>query len=471
MEGCAPEVLAISATLLDRAGGRSVTICTQYRVRAEVRAMARHRLASRYWWFGGLGLLTAAMGASCSATGGLNIFTGGEGGSGAGISNGNGSGAGSGTDSSGAFMFSDAGPSDANMSFDGAGCAGEATKAQQLPLDMYVMLDQSGSMTDTVSGGGDKWAAITKALKQFVMQPGLAGIGMGLQYFPLDSSGGASCTGLFCTVNSDCGPAACGGCDTLSGICNSFFGGDSCNPTDYATPDVEIAALPGVSTLIINSLNQHMPTNSTPTQGALQGAINHAKAWAAGHPGHVVIAVLATDGQPTECTIQDAAGLAAIAAAGKNGTPSVDTFTIGIFTPSDIPAGPNLLDQISQAGGTGSTFTVDTGNPNTAQQFLDALNIIRGTALGCNYKIPLPDAGTPDFTKVNVQYTPGGGGSPEIIGQVANKAACPSSGDAWYYDNPTKPTQIVLCDATCNKLSMDNQGEVDVITGCKTVIK
>ena len=70
------------------------------------------------------------------------------------------------------------------------GCAGEATTAQQLPLDMYIMLDQSGSMGDPVQGGGDKWQAVTSALNAFVTQPGLSGISVGIQYFGLPPGGG-----------------------------------------------------------------------------------------------------------------------------------------------------------------------------------------------------------------------------------------------------------------------------------------
>src|SRR5436305_42417 len=130
MERCAGGILGDSCDF-GRPPGRELG----YNPR-EGRTMAKYRLASRVWWFSGLGLLAAAMGASCQASNGVNIFTGdtSNGGSGAGVSNGNG--AGSGTDSSGAFMF-DAGHHDGdNGDLDGGGCAGEATKAQQLPLDM-----------------------------------------------------------------------------------------------------------------------------------------------------------------------------------------------------------------------------------------------------------------------------------------------------------------------------------------------
>src|SRR5205823_711503 len=137
-------------------------------------------------------------------------------------------------------------------------------------------------------------------------------------------------------------------------------------------------------------------TTSTPTSAALQGAIDHATAWATAHTQDVVIALLATDGDPTECDT-NLTNINAIAAKGANGTPKILTFVIGVG--SSLGA----LNGVAQAGGTQSAFIVDT-TQNVNQQFLDALNKIRGTALGCSYKIPIPsNGGTPDYGSVNVQ--------------------------------------------------------------------
>lgn len=102
-------------------------------------------------------------------------------GAGAGRTTGNGSGAnGSGGDGGG-FIGVGAGP---NSGPTGGACAATASKAEQVPLGMYLMIDKSGSMQ------GANWTAVTNALKTFVDQPEAAGIGVGLQYFPLDSGGG-----------------------------------------------------------------------------------------------------------------------------------------------------------------------------------------------------------------------------------------------------------------------------------------
>ncbi|HEX4447349.1 MAG TPA: vWA domain-containing protein, partial [Polyangiaceae bacterium] len=319
------------------------------------------------------------------------------------------------TDDSGVFLTTGDGSSGTGT----MACAASSSKGQQQALDVYIMLDQSISMV------GPKWTGVTAALNSFVMQP-QTGVSVGIQYFALNL--------LSCTVS------------------------------DYATPEVEIAPLPGVASKITASLAAHTPSTPTPTLPAEQGAIQHAQAWSKAHPGDAVIVVLATDGDPDACTssANPVADVAAAAAAGVSGTPKILTFVIGVGTDTAN------LNQIAAGGGTGNAFIVDT-NMNINQQFLDALNKIRGSALGCQYKIPAPTTGgTTDFAKVNVQFTTSSG-TKQVFPQVADKAACPASGNAWYYDNPGAPTQIILCTNSCGSVSAG--GEVDVLTGCQTIFK
>ncbi len=353
---------------------------------------------------------------------------------------------------------------------DAPACATSIVKADKIPLDLFIMLDQSTSMSDSVSGGGTKWSTVTSALSTFVQQPGLDGVSVGIQYFGVPPGSNATCTAATCTGNSDCGAAACGPCLNLAGtpnggVCLGFFtsgGSDSCSATDYAMPAVEIAPLPGAASALVASIGAHSPTTSTPTSAALQGAVDHSKAWAQSHPGDAVVAVLATDGDPSECdtSLPD---INAIAAGALAGTPSVLTFVIGV--------GNSLssLNGIAAAGGTNSAFLVDTGG-NVNQQFLDAMNAIRHAALGCQYLIPLPTNGTPNFGEVNVVYTPGGGGAAQTFPNVMDQASCPATGNGWYYNDAANPTQIILCPSTCTAVEGDTMGEVDVTLGCSTVI-
>jgi hypothetical protein len=346
-------------------------------------------------------------------------------------------------------------------SADAPACATSMVKAEETPLDLFIMLDQSGSMSDSVSGGGTKWTAVTGALNTFVHQPGLDGISVGIQYFGQPASGG-TCSTLFCQTDADCGASACGPCiaNACIGAVGSI-GGDSCTAADYAQADVEIAPLPGVASMISSSMSAHSPTTNTPTSAALQGAINHATAWGQSHAGDAVVVVLATDGDPTECDTS-MANIDAIAAAGAAQTPKILTFVIG------VGASLSNLNGIAAAGGTTSAFLVDT-SANVNQQFLAAMNAIRNAALGCQYQIPMPVSGAPDYGAVNVVYTPGSGG-PETFPYVMNQASCPASGNGWYYDDPANPTQILLCPSTCSEVQADQAGEVDITLGCSTVI-
>jgi hypothetical protein len=332
----------------------------------------------------------------------------------------------------------------------GGACAGEDFTADELPLDMYIMLDQSGSMSDA-----NKWGAVTSALTQFVQSSDTVGIGVGLGYFPIAT--GTQCP-LQCLSNAECG--SCGPCfqpvPQIPGFCMNA-GGDSCDINDYATPEVPIAVLPGVANAIVGSMSGHGPSGGTPTSAAIDGAITYARAYAQATPQHVVIAVLATDGDPTSCDT-NLGNIQAIAANGVNGSPSIMTFVIGV--------GGSLsnLNAIAQAGGSGSAFLVDT-NSNVTQQFIDALNQIKGAALGCTYSIPVPTMGNPDYDSVNVYYN----GQP--IPKVAGASACPTNGNGWYYDDPTNPTKITLCDATCATVTGDDTATVSIKLNCPSIVE
>ena len=371
----------------------------------------------------GVGAIIGVLLVACSGNKGeVGFGPGNSSSSGASGSSGKGgsSGTSGGSSSSGDLLGGDAG----NVPLDAA-CATESAKAQQQPLDMYIMLDQSGSMQQQ-----SKWTNVTGALKSFFTQPTAAGIGVGLQYFGLDNGGGSSC-----------------------------------NAADYAKPEIEIAVLPAAATTLSTSLSGHGPGTDTPTFPALQGAVDHAKVWASAHPGHVTIVVLATDGNPSSSCDDNLADINNIASVAAAGNPKIPTFVIGVG--NSLTA----LNGIAAAGGTTQAFIVDPTTGNTTTQFLAALNKIRGTVLGCTYQIPVPkNGGTLDYGTVNVVYTPSGG-NPVTIPKVADKASCPATGDAWYYDNNAAPTQILLCDSSCKVIGADANASVSVVVGCSTVTK
>lgn len=128
------------------------------------------------------------------------------------------------------------------------------------------------------------------------------------------------------------------------------------------------------------------------------------------------------------------------------------------------------LNLVAQAGGTDHAFLVDTGG-DVAKELADALDQIRGAASSCDFSIPHATAGGEaiDPSKVNVSFTPDGSSSTTRVPQtfMGSGSNCDSSG-GWFYDNPSSPTLIRLCDATCQSLS---GGTIQVEVGCDTVVR
>ena len=84
----------------------------------------------------------------------------------------------------------------------GAECAGTVVMGEPVPVDVYVMLDISGSMlAPTGNGIVTKWDAVRGALGTFLNDPASAGLSVAIQYFPLQAPG----VPLSCATSADCG--------------------------------------------------------------------------------------------------------------------------------------------------------------------------------------------------------------------------------------------------------------------------
>ena len=58
---------------------------------------------------------------------------------------------------------------------DASACLADTRQGEGLPVDIYIMNDQSQSMTCAIPTGGDRWTAMTTALTNFVKSPALPG--------------------------------------------------------------------------------------------------------------------------------------------------------------------------------------------------------------------------------------------------------------------------------------------------------
>jgi hypothetical protein len=325
-------------------------------------------------------------------------------------------------------------------------CVSDSVATEAAPLDIYVMFDQSCSMSCPaeqagpglccMGGPNPRIDQVRKAMDDFLSNDKSAGIGVGIGYF-----------GNFPT------------------------GSASCNPTDYSHAAVPIAALPGNAQALKTSLQGAVPTGETPTGAAIRGACLYANSWKTQNPGRQVVILLVTDGMPEapvsrNCkpTLPDAEA-AAKDCSSQNG---IATYVLGV--------GANLdnLKNIAQAGGTDHAYLAGTMDVSTT--VLDALNQIRDSAqVPCKFKVPPPPSGqtlNPGLVNVTYQDT---SGTPHIVPSAGSSDKCDAGG--WYYDNPQNPTSLSLCPSSCDTVTaaliaaavLRIGSKLNIEYGCSTV--
>jgi Mg-chelatase subunit ChlD len=322
-------------------------------------------------------------------------------------------------------------------------CAASVEEAYLAPLDVLFLVDNSLSM------GGGKWPAVTGAVKAFLNDSSSQAIGAGIQYFPLTKPGMTA----LCYSDADCSSPPC-----FAGQCLDAIVCDLATYSDLAVP---VAPISSNREAIIASMDSKagLTPGLTPMAPALEGVIDLAKSWSSSHPERTVVVVLATDGWPNMCTGAEASilGVSKVASAGF--AAQISTFVIGLG--SDLAD----LNAIASAGGTGQAFLVDQGDISSA--FHSALQAIRDVKLGCEYSVPTSSSPELDYANVNVRVTDETG--PQVVPRADNEAAC-GSGDGWYYGDQTK-TKIVLCPASCERVQGKQEARVELLVGCKTVVK
>lgn len=322
-------------------------------------------------------------------------------------------------------------------------CVGEQYAGETIPLDVYIMFDQSCSMSCDIDHEGCcsrenpeeqdviRIEPIREALNQFLTDPKSHGIGVGIGYFGHRPGGQTSCEG-----------------------------------EDYAAAAVPIQPLPGNYEALSSSVNSVVPTGETPTGPAIRGACSYAADWKQKNPGRAVVILLVTDGVPetpdSHCfgenpsAIEDAMNAASECASAN--TP-IKTYVLGIGHELDT------LNGIAREGGTRQAYLVEGGDVSRA--VLQALNAIRADAtIPCEFKIPQPpDGRTLDYNLVNVGICDASG-APTQIYFASSPEAC-GDNPGWYYDDSTGERRIRLCEASCETVSVPG-AQLYYSVGCET---
>jgi len=393
------------------------------------------------------------------------------------------------------------------------------------PLDVFVMLDSSGSMDFEAQPGTSKWQLVRDAFDAFVHDPESAGLGVALSFFPIindsyeqfcavNGGPGTVCEPGECEPSNICVPSFGALCDTNQDCADNGFPGDSCGfwgfcngapqgswcntPADcfqagatcepagtcwsvytcpsapYQSPVFGVSKLPGAANGFLATMDGQTVIGGTPTLPALQGAVDGALGHANTNPSHNAIVVLTTDGIPTVCDpdlmgndpmapIQNVANVAAAAQA-----QSVGVFVIGVFAPEEVAEAQANLDVIAQAGAGQNAYIIETGNNQTTADFVAALNEIRENAKSCEFE--LVEGEDPiDYSTVWVRILDRGN---EVwVKRVDGPSACDSVSDGFYYDGPftggNKPSRLILCPETCQLIDdAEENPTVEVFTAC-----
>jgi hypothetical protein len=249
---------------------------------------------------------------------------------------------------------------------------------------------------------------------------------------------------------------------------------NACSGQAYDTPLIDLTTLPvAESHNLIQEISDATFNSNQFTN--IEGALRGLAAFTAANvtPGREMIGVLMTDGDPLTCE-QDVPTLADILAQHYADT-GLRTFIIGMTGATEAN-----LEEIGEAGGTTphDDWCGAIGPPchywNVGDGSGDALaNALQGiialaVPLPCQLDVldlTPPDGEHLDFDNVNVNLTQGT--TTTTMGEVADVGHCPSDTAAWYYDNPSAPTMIVLCPSACNLVSGVADGaRVSVTVAC-----
>lgn len=321
----------------------------------------------------------------------------------------------------------------ATTSGQGGACAADSFEAAPSPLSLYLMIDRSGSMLNLTGAGPSKWDALRDAFGDVLAAPPVDNLSVAAQFFP-------------------------------------SFTGDICNAAAYAEPVVGLKSAGSARALLLSAMSEK-PDGTTPTGPALEGALSQARLWARQRPDEATAVVLATDGQPTECSpiaAGDLASLAAAALVDSPQQPGVPTFVVGILGVNDLGSGARQdLDAIARSGGTGAATLVDPSRDVTAQ-FADALRSVATRGVSCALALPAAVDDIGKLSLVNVALTSDACGR-RVLSYVDEAADC-GSGDGWTYDvDPASgqlPKKAVLCPLSCERYRAGAQASIEV--GCLT---
>jgi len=282
-------------------------------------------------------------------------------------------------------------------------CGGRPQPLQRAPLDMYMMMDASGSHLFS-------WSETQRGLLLFLNEPASAGVGVGLQFF-----------------------------------------GDSCDPNSYATPAVPIGALPQHAVNLLAAFPL-APTRESPVRPALEGAILYARRWQEAHPTRLSVVTLVTDGFPEECE-STAENVTEVAEDGLSDSPPIRTFVVGIDSLGGVF---RFVGDVAAVGGVPALTVPAQAGDDLARAFSE----MRDAARSCRYSAA---AWRMLAAEGDVIRHVDAAGDSFSVPVVKDDDRCdPQHGGV--YPESDLPDILVSCPASCARL--DAPGTLELLSSC-----
>lgn len=329
-------------------------------------------------------------------------------------------------------------------------CVEESIVAQPLEVDMYIILDRTGSMTDAMPAGEDcqlgptntsvhvtKWCKATQALSQYFTSTVGTGHLAALQFMVPEA-----------TTTTEC----------------------SASPENlHSQPEVPLTELPSTwEGPLVTALNEATPTSpSTAIESALNGIALFTLENRS--PGRQMIGILVTDGEPSLCS-QLTSTLARIPRQHHQET-GIPTFIVGMTGAEWTTLEAIALD----AGGPTHSEFCDANDPNATchywsvgdgdpEAFVAALEAIQQSATGCEFSVPATGEGLANLESIRVESFPAGdSGGGVILKQAANVEACDE--ESYFAAEVNGVPTIRLCPLSCAALG--NEGTIHFTIECE----
>jgi hypothetical protein len=336
-------------------------------------------------------------------------------------------------------------------------CGGSSVEAKLNTIQLLLVIDKSGSMTDRPEGfDTDKWSAMKEALET-VLGDVNDRVHVGLALYPY--SFGEPIPEVGCTDNC---------CEVPTGALSVLV---------HVAPSVESGPA------ILAELEATSPGGGTPTAKALAGAYEYFTTGAGASLEGDRYVLLATDGGPNcnaelECDADactpnldgqcpegnccEDAGLYCVDESGVSESiqalaeAGIPTFVVGIPGTDDYA---DYLDAFAVAGGVPNTdgsrdyfaVSASAGVRGLVDVFTDIT-----TDLVTSCEIPL-ETSPQVLDEVNVA----------IDCEVVKKEG--EDGAGWDYDTTPNPGYVVLKGKTCEDLQASGASRIDVVFGCPTI--